>query len=122
MTSVFLDESRWLAHNDLAVVVDQPEPWMVSPGHCLVVPRRVVPTIWQMTIDEWAACIALLSLMKERIDAQHKPDGYNIGANCGEAAGQTVMHAHIHLIPRYLGDDPAPRGGVRCVVPGKKSY
>ena len=61
-------------------------------------------------------------VMKARIDAERQPDGYNIGVNCGEAAGQTVFHAHIHLIPRYSGDDPAPRGGVRAVIPGKKNY
>jgi diadenosine tetraphosphate (Ap4A) HIT family hydrolase len=120
--SPFTDRNLWLAENDLAVVVDQPEPWMVSPGHCLIVPRRRVATVWVLSRQEWLACLDLIDVMKARIDAERKPDGYNIGINCGEAAGQTVFHAHIHLIPRYWGDDPAPRGGVHAVIPGKKNY
>ncbi len=120
--SPFDDVRLWLAENDRAIVVDQPEPWMASPGHCLIVPRRHVATVWEMDRAEWLACLDLLDVMKARLDAERRPDGYNIGINCGEASGQTVCHAHIHLIPRYWGDDPAPRGGVRAVIPGKKNY
>lgn len=121
--SVFLkDRERWLTENALAFVINQPEPWGISKGHCLVCPKRVVPTAFDMTKAEWAACVRLLEEMKVRSTLLFRPDGFNIGANCGEAAGQTVMHAHIHLIPRYIGDDPEPRGGVRACIPGKKSY
>lgn len=120
--SPFLDPSRWLAENELAAVVDQPEPYGISLGHCLVVPKRVVPTVYDMTDDEWMACWNLLHLQTGRIRATHQPDGFNIGINCGEAAGQTVFHAHIHIIPRYVGDHPNPRGGVRAVIPGKADY
>jgi diadenosine tetraphosphate (Ap4A) HIT family hydrolase len=120
--SPFTNPDLWLATNALAVVVDQPEPWMVSPGHCLIVPRRLVETVWDLSPAEWSACLELLAVMKARIDRRFRPDGYTIGVNCGEAAGQTVFHAHLHVIPRYHGDDPAPRGGVRAVIPGKKNY
>jgi ATP adenylyltransferase len=60
--------------------------------------------------------------VKEIIQEHFKPQGFNIGANCGDAAGQTVFHAHIHVIPRYTGDVPNPRGGVRNIIPGKGSY
>jgi diadenosine tetraphosphate (Ap4A) HIT family hydrolase len=60
--------------------------------------------------------------MKEKIDAENHPQGYNIGANCGEIAGQTVMHLHVHLIPRYHGDMEDPKGGVRGVIPSKQKY
>jgi len=71
-----------------------------------------------MSDDEWLACLDLIRSAVGRNPA----DGYNIGVNCGEYAGQSIMHAHIHVIPRYAGDDTNPRGGVRAVIPGKKSY
>lgn len=124
--SPFLDRSRWLANNGLAAIVNQPEPYGISPGHCLVVPVRVVPTVLDMTDDEWGACITLIREYCAKLDARSqgggRPDGYNIGINCGQAAGQTVFHAHIHIIPRYWGDHPNPRGGVRAVIPGKADY
>lgn len=119
--SPFLNSDRWLEQNDLAVVVDQ-NGYEVSPGHCLVVPRRVVATVWEMTSDEWSSCLALLHAAKFRIDSVLRPNGYNIGVNCGEPAGQTVMHAHIHLIPRYTGDHPNPKGGVRAVILDKADW
>ncbi|MEW5729888.1 MAG: HIT family protein, partial [Pseudomonadota bacterium] len=84
--------------------------------------KRAVPTVLDMTDAEWMGCIALLREQVARIDAQHRPDGYNIGINCHAAAGQTIYHAHIHIIPRYWGDHPNPRGGVRAVIPGKADY
>ena len=94
----------------------------VSPGHSLVIPRRVVATWWDATIDEQHAIIDLLDAIKRRVDAEFAPDGYNIGVNAGEAAGQTVPHLHVHLIPRYDGDMDDPRGGVRHVIPGMGNY
>lgn len=69
---------------------------------------------------EWLACLDLLEVMKARIDTERQPGGYNIGVNCGEAAGQTVFHSHIHLIPRYWDDDPAPRGECAPSFPARQ--
>jgi len=96
----------------------------VSPGHTLLIPRRHVPTWWEADPEEQADLLEGLRAVKERLDASldPRPDGYNIGINAGEAAGQTVMHLHVHLIPRRRGDTEDPRGGVRGVIPGKQRY
>ena len=94
----------------------------VSPGHALVVPKRHVMTLFEMSVEEYADCFRLILSLKDLLLARYSPDGYNVGANCGEAAGQSVWHAHIHVIPRYTGDVPEPRGGVRGVIPLKASY
>ena len=120
--SVFLQsKGRWLDENALAFCIDQ-KGYEVSPGHCLVCPKRHVPTVFDMTDEEWGACVDLVCRSKVRLDRDKKPDGYNVGINCGQVAGQTVDHAHIHIIPRYAGDDPDPRGGIRACVPGGKVY
>jgi diadenosine tetraphosphate (Ap4A) HIT family hydrolase len=111
---------KLVAENALAQAVYDTYP--VSPGHVLVVPRRHAATIWDLTDEEYAACFALVREAKAIIEARHKPDAFTVGANCGEAAGQSVWHAHIHLIPRYRGDVPDPRGGVRNVIPHKAHY
>lgn len=120
MDSPFLDQSRWIASNDLAAAICDRYP--ASPGHTLIVPQRAVPTIFDRTADEIAAIWRLLQDCKKAIDAQFTPDGYNIGINCGADAGQTTFHAHVHLVPRYHGDHPNPRGGVRHIIPGKGDY
>jgi diadenosine tetraphosphate (Ap4A) HIT family hydrolase len=94
----------------------------VSKGHTLVVPRRHVGSIWEMTTEEYVDAFTLIRQVKDILQNEFKPQGFNIGANCGEAAGQTVFHAHIHIIPRYAGDVPSPRGGVRNIIPGKGNY
>jgi diadenosine tetraphosphate (Ap4A) HIT family hydrolase len=94
----------------------------VSPGHLLVVPRRHVTTWFDASGEERAAIVEALDEAKDRIAGIHRPTGYNIGINVGRAAGQTVFHLHVHLIPRYDGDVPDPRGGVRHVIPGKGNY
>ena len=94
----------------------------VSPGHLLIIPNRHVANWFELTDEEQRAVMELANRARIRLDETLRPDGYNIGINCGEAAGQTVMHVHCHLIPRYEGDTPAPRGGVRGVIPGKQSY
>ena len=91
----------------------------VSPGHTLIIPKRHVASFFETTEEERQAMLRLLDEAKVILDRKHRPDGYNIGINGGEAAGQTVMHLHIHLIPRYKGDRPDPRGGVRWVLPDK---
>jgi diadenosine tetraphosphate (Ap4A) HIT family hydrolase len=89
----------------------------LSRGHVIVVPRRHVPDFFDMDAAEQAAVLKLLSRVRVQIQKEHSPDGYNIGVNVGSAAGQSRMHVHVHLIPRYAGDVPDPRGGVRCVLP-----
>lgn len=94
----------------------------VSPGHTLVVPRRHVVGVFELTEAEYAGCFLLAmkaaALLKEKL----APDGFNIGVNCGVAGGQSVWHAHIHVIPRFAGDTPHPRGGVRNVIPRLRDY
>jgi len=94
----------------------------VSKGHCLVIPRRHVASFFDCTSDERMEMLELLAEAKSLLDLQYHPDGYNIGLNNGAAAGQTVMHVHMHLIPRYRGDVRDPRGGVRWVIPDKAAY
>jgi diadenosine tetraphosphate (Ap4A) HIT family hydrolase len=90
----------------------------LSRGHVLVIPKRHVANFFDMTAEEQAAVLALLSEIQRSIQKQHSPDGYNIGVNIGKAGGQSRMHVHLHLIPRYAGDVPDPRGGIRCVLSG----
>jgi len=94
----------------------------VSPCHALVVPKRHVATIFALTEAEYADCFLLVLKVKDLLVAPHTPDGFNVGVNCGDAGGQSVWHAHIHLIPRYTGDTPHPREGVRDVIPRKADY
>ena len=94
----------------------------VSPGHALVVPRRHVAGLFDLDADEQAAVWSMVAEVRAELAQGLTPDGFNIGLNDGRAAGQTVMHAHVHVIPRSHGDVADPRGGVRWVVPGKAAY
>lgn len=94
----------------------------VSPGHALIIPRRHVASFFELTKEEKQDLLSLMDNVKCIIDEKYHPDGYNIGVNVGEAAGQSVLHVHMHLIPRYKGDVPNPRGGVRGVIPSKQNY
>ena len=94
----------------------------VSPGHTLVIPKRHVATFFDATRAELADLTDALFAAREALDRELSPAGYNIGVNCGPAAGQTVMHLHVHLIPRYTGDVADPRGGVRHCIPGRGPY
>ena len=122
MASPFLEvaASAWVASNALAFAIEDGFP--VSPGHTLIVPRRQIATWFDATAEERAAIFELVEQVKRALDERLRPDGYNIGINVGEAAGQTVMHLHVHVIPRYRGDVDDPRGGVRHVIPGKGNY
>ena len=91
----------------------------LSRGHVLVIPKRHVANFFDMTEAEQSAALALLREVQASIQKQHSPDGYNIGVNIGKAGGQSRMHVHVHLIPRYAGDVADPRGGIRCVLAGK---
>ncbi len=94
----------------------------VSPGHALVIARRVTPSLYDLDAETQAALWSAVRRVRELLDARFHPAGFNIGVNDGPAAGQTVPHAHIHVIPRYPGDLPDPRGGIRWVLPGKADY
>jgi diadenosine tetraphosphate (Ap4A) HIT family hydrolase len=115
-----LPPERVIDSNTYALAVTDSFP--VSPGHALVILRRHTASFFELTSEELAAVYDLLVRMKQRLDSTVKPAGYNIGVNDGGTAGQTVMHLHVHLIPRFIGDVTEPRGGVRCVIPGKGSY
>ena len=109
-----------LAENAHAIAVFDTYP--VSPGHSLILPRRHAVTVWDLPEAEYLACYALVRVLKPVLEERFKPDGFNVGVNCGEAAGQSVWHAHIHVIPRFKGDTPFPKGGVRHVIPLKGAY
>jgi diadenosine tetraphosphate (Ap4A) HIT family hydrolase len=109
-----------ILQNDLAFAVFDGTP--VNPGHLLLLPHRHVATWFEATADEHSALLGLLDDGKQLLDERFKPDGYNIGINIGTAAGQTVMHLHVHLIPRHRGDVDNPRGGVRGVIPARQNY
>ena len=98
------------------------DSFAVSPGHTLVIPRRHVANFFELTPEEVNACMTLINEERELIDKEFKPDGYNIGVNIGAAAGQSIYHVHIHVIPRYKGDVENPQGGVRHVIPKKAHY
>jgi len=93
------------------------DAYPVSPGHALITPKRHVRILFDATPEEIAACFALLPDLKALLDQAHTPDGYNVGVNCEVAGGQSVWHAHVHVIPRYTGDVADPLGGVRNVIP-----
>ncbi len=98
------------------------DAYPISQGHALVVPRQHVARLYDFPEDTQAALWQLASETRRRIDEELRPDGFNVGVNDGEAAGQTVMHAHIHVIPRWNGDVADPRGGIRWVIPEKARY
>jgi diadenosine tetraphosphate (Ap4A) HIT family hydrolase len=98
------------------------DTYAVSPGHTVVIPRRHVASFFDLTPEEIGACMELITGERSLLDEEFKPDGYNIGVNIGPAAGQSILHVHIHIIPRYKGDVDNPQGGVRHVIPGKGHY
>ncbi len=109
-----------LFESELAYV--KPDKFPVNPGHLLLIPKRHVADFFLTSEAEKVALLALLDQAKKYLDERHAPAGYNVGINVGEAAGQTIMHVHLHLIPRYAGDLTNPRGGVRGVIPSRQSY
>jgi diadenosine tetraphosphate (Ap4A) HIT family hydrolase len=111
---------RILAANDHMIAVHDAYP--VSPGHSLLVARRHVCGFFELDKEELRAMLELLWQVRSLIDISHTPGGYNIGINVGWVAGQTIPHAHVHIIPRYLGDVLDPTGGVRNVIPGLGRY
>jgi diadenosine tetraphosphate (Ap4A) HIT family hydrolase len=115
-----LPDERVLESNAHARAIADAFP--VSPGHTLIIPRRHAASLFDLTGEEALAVHELLGRMKTHFDRTNNPAGYNIGVNIGRAAGQTVMHVHVHLIPRYPGDVNDPTGGVRNIIPGRGQY
>ncbi|AGK53638.1 HIT family protein [Bacillus sp. 1NLA3E] len=106
--------------NDLAYAIFDKYP--VNKGHILIITKRHVSSYFETNCEEKVAIHELLDECKDSLSETFSPDGFNIGINCGEAAGQTIFHVHLHLIPRYSGDIDEPRGGVRGVIPEKRMY
>jgi diadenosine tetraphosphate (Ap4A) HIT family hydrolase len=123
MHCVFCDR---LAAGDLTVETELAaafaDAFPLTRGHTLVVPRRHEADYFALTAAEQTAMWRLVNTVRSRIERELHPDGYNLGVNVGQAAGQTVGHAHIHLIPRYAGDVDDPRGGIRWIIPAKAPY
>jgi diadenosine tetraphosphate (Ap4A) HIT family hydrolase len=94
----------------------------VNKGHALIIPKKHCANYFDLTFKEQSACWFILNAVKEIIQYKFNPDGFNIGVNINESAGQTIPHVHIHLIPRYGGDIENPKGGIRGVIPSKKDY
>ena len=94
----------------------------LNPGHVLVVPRRHVASWFEATASERDEMLRLADEARRLVTERHAPDAFNLGINDGLAAGQTVPHLHLHLIPRFVGDVPDPRGGVRWIIPGRAAY
>ncbi len=115
-----LTPDRVISESEYSITIRDAFP--VSEGHSLIIPRRHVQSFFELRPVEKEAILQALEEAKEALDAKHSPKGYNIGINDGEAAGQTVPHMHVHLIPRYKGDSKDPRGGVRWVIPEKAKY
>lgn len=114
------EKEKIVYENDLAFA--RYDEFAVSKGHMLFMTKRHCKDFFETTNEERNAIFDLVDMAKKMLDEKYHPDGYNIGMNCGIAAGQSVMHIHVHLIPRYNGDVENPRGGVRGVIPKKQSY
>jgi diadenosine tetraphosphate (Ap4A) HIT family hydrolase len=114
------DRKKILISNTLCYAMYDRYP--VTPGHILVLPYRHFPDYFESTLPEVEAFDALLRQCRTRLGEEYHPDGYNLGVNVGDAAGQTIPHMHIHVIPRYRGDSLYPRGGIRGVIPEKQDY
>ena len=115
-----LPTERFVLESAYAVALRDAFP--VSPGHTLIIPRRHVASFFEVTEAERADLMSLLAAARDDLDREFRPAGYNVGINDGTAAGQTVPHVHMHLIPRFAGDREDPRGGVRWVLPDKAAY
>lgn len=112
--------ARILIDDPLALGFEDAYP--ISPGHALAIPRRHVASFFELTAEEQQALLDVLTRLRTRCIERYQPDAFNIGINDGPAAGQTVPHMHMHLIPRYAGDRADPRGGVRWIIPEKADY
>ena len=122
MMSVFLEisnEEKIYSGMNFFLIKDR---FPVSPGHVLIISKDLKKDFFDLNAEERNELPLMIEVAKKLIEKDHNPDGYNVGMNCGESAGQTVFHFHCHIIPRYKGDMENPRGGVRHCVSGKGSY
>ena len=117
---IFCQMKDYILENELAYAIYDKYP--VGKGHMLFIPKRHVKDFFDITKEEREAIFELIDEGKKLLDEKYSPDSYNVGINCGEHAGQTIMHVHVHLIPRYIGDIKNPTGGVRGVIPEKMKY
>ena len=117
---IFCQMKDYILENELAYAIYDKYP--VGKGHMLFIPKRHVKDFFDITKEEREAIFELIDEGKKLLDKKYSPDSYNVGINCGEHAGQTIMHVHVHLIPRYIGDMKDPTGGVRGVIPYKMKY
>ncbi|MDF3078003.1 MAG: diadenosine tetraphosphate hydrolase [Sphingobacteriaceae bacterium] len=113
-------EERVLYRDKFFFIIKDDYP--VSPGHLLIISNEVKRDFFELSEEEKKGLVESLNTAKQLVMQEHTPDGFNIGMNCGESAGQTVFHFHCHLIPRYVGDMENPRGGVRHCILGKGYY
>jgi len=115
-----IQQDKIIVQDSLSLTVRDTLP--VSPGHTLILPKRHIASIFQATKEEVAALWEALQTARNGLLKELSPDGFNIGINDGLASGQTILHLHIHIIPRYKGDMPDPRGGIRWIFPEKAVY
>ena len=117
---IIADKKEIVLENELAVAFYDSFP--VSNGHTLIIPKRHVETYFDLSPEEMSAIFDLSQKMRDLLEKRYKPDGFNVGFNVGECGGQSVMHCHMHVIPRYRGDQENPRGGIRKIVKNKTQY
>ena len=119
MESPFIGREKIIENEHAFAVYDK---FPVSEGHSLVIPKKEIADLFELDADEYEACFNLVKQVRKILVDVYQPKGFNIGINNGTFAGQTVAHAHIHIIPRYEGDVENPRGGIRNIIPGKGNY
>ncbi len=115
-----ISNNQIIFQNELVMTIRDRYP--LSEGHTLIIPKRHVASFFDITDEEQNTLLRALQTAKLALNREYTPDGYTIGINEGIAAGQTIPHLHIHLIPRYKGDCPDPRGGIRWIFPDKAAY
>ncbi|MBC7075527.1 MAG: HIT family protein [Syntrophomonadaceae bacterium] len=120
MSCPFCNYEKPIMENSYAIAIYDKYP--VNPGHMLIIPKRHFNNYFEATAAEKEAIWTLVDECKCMLEEKYQPDGFNVGINVGAAAGQTIMHLHVHLIPRYKGDIDNPTGGVRGVIPEKRIY
>ena len=116
----FCSKSEFILENEFWICIYDNYP--VSKGHTLIIPKRHFNDYFLTTEVERSSFDKILFDVKEHLDKEYSPDGYNVGFNVNEEGGQSIFHCHIHVIPRYRGDIENPRGGVRGVIPSKQNY
>lgn len=112
-------ERIWIARE---LTIATPDMYPAAEGHTLVLPRRHVRSVFELDGEEWEDLWDLVGAVRDELRATLQPDGFTVGINDGIAAGQTIEHAHVHLIPRHLGDVADPTGGLRGILPHKARY